>query len=101
MKVPARTPDYYESGDKANKILAVESVRIFREVPDLEQLTVTVPRDGKDQTLVVTRTQIEQYYKISLADLAADPSSWRETFIQPYDNKKSRGDFVKKFVTEK
>lgn len=101
LKIPARAPDYYESGDKANKILAVESVRILREVPDLDRLKVTVPRDGKSQTLDVTRAQVEAFYKISLSDLAANPSSWRESFIQPYDNKQSRADFVKKFVTEK
>ncbi|MBH3411457.1 hypothetical protein [Pseudomonas putida] len=101
LKVPARSPDYYESGDKANKILAVESVRIFREVPDLERLKITIPRDGKAQTLDVTRAQVEKFYEISLSELAANPSSWRESFIQPHDNKQSRADFVQKFVTEK
>lgn len=101
MKIPARSPDYYESGDKANKILAVESVRIFREVPDLERLKITLPRDGKMQTLDVTRAQVEKYYEIDLSDLAADPSRWRESFIQPYDNKTSRAGFVEQFAKEK
>lgn len=47
LRVPARSPEYYELGAKANKILAVESVRISREVPDLERLKITIPRDGK------------------------------------------------------
>lgn len=101
LKVPERGPTYYETGDKANKIFAVDSVRVFRDVSKLERLIVTIPREGKVQTLDVTRSQVEQFYKISLADLAANPSSWREIFIQPFDNKKSRADFVKKFVTEK
>lgn len=101
LKVPERSPTYYESGDKANKVFAIDSVRVFRDVPRLERLMVTIPREGKVQTLDVTRAQVEQYYGISLSDLAANPSSWRETFIQPHDNKQSRADFVKKFVTEK
>lgn len=100
LKAPARNPDYYESGDKANKILAIESVRLFRDVPHLQHLKVTIPRDGKAQTLSVTRAQVEEYYGISLSELASNPSSWRESFIQQHDNKASRADFVKKFVTE-
>ncbi|MNZ53355.1 hypothetical protein D3C78_712300 [compost metagenome] len=101
LKVPERSPTFYESGDKANKVFAIDSVRVFRDVPKLERLVVTIPREDKVQTLDVTRAQIEQYYGISLTDLAANPSSWRESFIQSHDNKQSRADFVKKFVTEK
>lgn len=101
LKAPARSLDYYESGDKANKIFAVESVRIFREVPDLERLKITIPRNGKLQTLDVTRRQVEKYYGIHLSDLAANPSSWRESFIQLHDNKLSRAEFVEKFLTRK
>lgn len=100
LKVPERTPTYYESGDKANKVFAIDSVRVFRDVPKLERLVVTIPREDKVQTLDVTRTQVEQYYGISLSDLA-NPSNWRESFIQPHDTEQSRADFVKKFVTEK
>ncbi|MEK2611110.1 hypothetical protein WLF18_18550 [Pseudomonas shirazensis] len=101
LKVPERGPTYYETGDKAHKIFAIDSVRVFRDVPKLERLMVTIPREGKTQTLDVTRAQVEQYYKISLSDLAPHTSKWREEFIQRYDNKQSRADFVKKFVTEK
>lgn len=101
LKVPSRMPDYYESGDKANKVFAIDSVRVFRDVPKLNRLVVTIPREGKVQTLNVTRAQVEQHYDLRLTDLVANSSSWRESFIQPYDNKQSRADFVKKFVTEK
>ncbi|WJM53922.1 hypothetical protein QUC26_01705 [Pseudomonas asiatica] len=101
LKVPPRVPDYYESGDKANKVFAIESVRVFRDVPKLERLVVTIPREDKVQTLDVTRAQVEQYYGISLNQLATNPSSWRESFVKSHDNKQSRADFVKKFVTEK
>lgn len=99
LKIPARTPGYFESGDKANKVFAIESVRLFREVPSLDHLSVSMPRDGGSQTLGVSRAQIEQHYGINLADLR-DPSAWRQQFIQVYDNPQSRAEFVGKFVTE-
>lgn len=99
LKIPARSPGYFESGDKANKVFAIESVRIFREVPSLDRLSVSMPREGGSQTLNVSRGQIERYYGISLSDLR-DPSAWRQRFIQVYDNPKSRAEFVGKFVSE-
>lgn len=101
LKVPDRIPDYFEAGDKASKVFAIESVRIFREVPGLDRLTVTIPRQGKAQTLNVTRSQIEQYYGISLSTLKSEPGAWGEKFIQVYDNPESRSLFVEKFVTER
>lgn len=101
LRIPASSPDYFEAGDKARKVFAIESVRLFREVPGLERLSVTIPRQGKAQTLDVTRLQIEQYYGISLSSLKSVPGAWGEKFIQVYDNPESRGLFVKKFVTER
>lgn len=102
LQVPERFPTYYETGDKANKVLAIDSVRIFRDVPVLKRLIVTVPREGKrSQTLDVTRADVEQYYKIDLADLERHSSKWRERFIQQYDNKQARAEFVERFVIEK
>lgn len=101
FKVPDRHPDYFETGDKANKVFAIDSVRIFRDLPKLDRLIFTVPRESNVQTMDVTRSQIEQYYKISLSDLAPHTSKWREEFIQRYDNKRARAEFVERFVTEK
>lgn len=101
FKVPDRQPDYFEAGDKANKVFAIESVRLFRDLPGLDRLTVTIPRLHTTQTLNVSRSQIEQHYKISFAALQADPSAWRSQFIEANDNKESRAEFVQEFVTEK
>jgi hypothetical protein len=101
FKVPDRHPDYFETGDKANKVFAIDSVRIFRDLPKLNRLIFKVQREGFIQTLDVTRSQVEQHYELSLSDLAANPSNWREDFIQPFDNRKSRADFAERFVTQK
>lgn len=101
FNIPNRQPDYFENGDKANKVFAIDAVRIFRDLPTVNRLILKVPREGSVQTLDVTRTQVEQHYEISLSDLASNPSRWREGFIQPFDNKKSRADFAERFVTQK
>ncbi|MEB3437892.1 hypothetical protein U8291_12745 [Pseudomonas sp. A2] len=101
FKVPDRQPDYFETGDKANKVFAIESVRLFRDMPGLDHLTMTIPRSHTAQTLDVSRSQIEKHYEVSLSELKADPSAWREIFIQANDNRESRGEFVQEFVTQK
>ncbi|MCO7537637.1 hypothetical protein NJH24_23010 [Pseudomonas asiatica] len=101
FKVPDRQPDYFESGDKANKIFAIESVRLFRDMPDLGRLTITIPRSNTAQTLNVSRSQVEQHYGITLSTLKADPGAWREQFIQVNDNPEARAEFVQEFVTAK
>lgn len=101
LKVPDRHPEYFETGDKANKIFAIETVRIFRDVPNLQRLIVTVPREQGSQSIDVTRSQVEQYYAIKLADMEGNLDVWRKSFSGRYDNKKSRASFVEEFVTEK
>lgn len=99
FKVPERMPDYFESGDKANKVLAIESVRVFRDVPGLERLKLKVPKGATVQVLDVSREDVESYYKVSLSEIKSDPNAWRTKFIQNYDNKESRADFVERFAT--
>ena len=99
FKAPERMPDYFESGDKANKVLAIESVRVFRDVPGLERLKLKVPQGATERVLDVSRADVESYYKVSFSEMNSDPNVWRTKFIQNYDNKESRADFVDRFAT--
>lgn len=98
LKIPERMPDYFESGDKANKVFAIESARLFRDVPGLNRLTLQIPKAEGAQVLDISRADIEKYYGVDLAAMNGDPAAWRETFIQQHDTKGSRADFVKRFV---
>ncbi|WP_110972853.1 hypothetical protein [Pseudomonas huaxiensis] len=100
FKIPERMPDYFESGDKANKVFAIESARLFRDVPSLSRLTLRIPNDGTVRVLDISRSDIEKHYGVDLAAMNGDPAAWRETFIQQHDTKGSRADFVKRFVRE-
>ena len=45
FKDPPNMASYFRTGDKINKIFAIESARLFRDVPDLNSLTMTIPYD--------------------------------------------------------
>lgn len=99
FKVPERMPDYFESGDKGNKVLAIESGRLFRDVPSLKRLKLKIPNDGAIRVLDISRSDIEQYYGVDFGAMNGDPNAWRTDFIQRYDTKQSRAEFVKRFVS--
>lgn len=101
FQAPSRMPDYFDTGDKANKIFAIEAVRVFRDVPTLEYLTLNLPKAGWVQTLAISRSDLEQFYEISFSAMSNDPDIWRSQFIQRYDNKESRAEFVGRFVITK
>lgn len=100
FKAPERIPDYFDTGDKANKIFAIESARIFRDVEGLERLKLKAPKDGEMYILDISRTEIERHYGVKLADMRTDPNLWRSNFIPNHDNNKSRAVFFEKFVTK-
>lgn len=99
FRTPDRAPEYFETGDKVNKVFAIDSARVFRDVPGLERLTLRVPADGKRYTLSISRDDIEQYYGVDFAKMNGNLDAWRAEFAQNYDNKQSRAAFVEKFVT--
>jgi hypothetical protein len=91
--------DYFGSGDKINKVMAVESARLFREVPSLNRLKLTIPNEGRTYSLNITRSQIEAHYGLKFAGMGLE--MWRERFTTKFDTKPSRAAFAKKFVAVK
>lgn len=88
--------EYFGTGDKINKVMAIESARLFREVKELNDLRVTLPNDGKTYQMHVTREQMDDHYGMQLADLTID--NWRSDFLERYDTKEARAAFVAKYV---
>ncbi|MCP4112921.1 MAG: hypothetical protein GY749_46580 [Desulfobacteraceae bacterium] len=87
--------DYFGTGDKINKIFAIESVRLFRSMDWVSQLKLTIPLTGKKYILEITRKQAEKYYNINIPELK-DMRQW-DKFIQKHHNKESRKKFSAKF----
>lgn len=89
-------PDYFTSGDKMNKIFAIGSVRMFRDLPGLQELHLEIPDGGKTRTLHITRNDLIKHYGADPATFTGD--AWRNDFLRNYDNESSRVDFAKSWV---
>lgn len=91
--------DYFTTGDKTNKVLAIESARWFRDLPSLERLTLTVPAETGSITVELDRLTVERYYNVDFDELRADESldSWRAQISEPHNNKEPRAEFVRRF----
>lgn len=92
---------YMSTGDLINKTLHIEPIRILREFPNLNEVTMILPFQGKKYTINVKRKSIEQYYNVDLKAMHNDPSCdfklWQE-FLYKYDDKEERAKYVKQFV---
>ncbi|MCB0712120.1 MAG: hypothetical protein KDD67_07305 [Ignavibacteriae bacterium] len=90
--------DYYSTGDRTNKIIAIEAPRWLRDMPALQHLRLKVP-DGKGDfhEVQLDRDRVEQYLGGSLEVYRNDADKWREEFLSKYDNKESRAKFVETF----
>jgi hypothetical protein len=101
FKEPAMMPSYFRTGDKINKVFAIESARLFRDVVELNGLKMTIPLKEKTYTMSISREAIEKFYGLQFSSMKGNLDSWRSKFIQKYDTKESRGKFAAKFVKSK
>lgn len=93
-----QNPAYLGSYDKANSIHAIDSIKFFINLPDLKQLSLIVPLNGKTRTLTITAAELEAYYKISIDEIRSKPHFWKRNFLTPYDTVEERAKFVQHFV---
>lgn len=98
LKAPERMPDYFDSGDKAYKVFAIDSARIFVAAAGLERLTLRLPRAGQMYAMDISRADAEKYYGVNFSEMSGNRDAWRNDFAAKYDNKVSRSAFVEKFV---
>ncbi len=93
--VPAYA-DYFEIADEANKIIAITSVRWFRDLPALQHLLIEMPTPGGPRIYELDRTEVASYYNLSIRNLAKDPSekNWRDEFLAQWDREEKRKAFV-------
>lgn len=90
--------EYFTTGDKINKIFAIESVRLFRDVPELVILKITIPTHDKKYNLSVSDELLNSFYNININDLRQNPQNWKSYFLDNNDTKDKRRAFSLKFV---
>lgn len=101
LKGNASYPDYYSSGDKRNKLLAIEPIRWMVKLPGLEKVRLTIKADGRTSRVVMSRREVEDFVGSSLNSFSDGAGSindtWRTDFLTKYDNKESREQIVQQF----
>lgn len=98
LKMPSTMKDYFTTGDKANKVFAIDSCRMLRNNPDVQHITIRLPMPDGMRVLSVSRKEIEDYYGVNFSAMKDNMDLWRESFSYVYDNKESRQRFVNRFV---
>lgn len=109
LKERESAPGYYDTGDKVNKILAIESVRLFYKIPVLKKLDLSLNINSGNYYLIINKEEIEDFYAIDIEELREFYDTgelrigdkWRESFINLFDNKDNRMLFFEKFVNKK
>jgi len=92
------TPAYLGVADKANRIFAIDSLKLFINLPDMTELSLIVPLEGKIHTLKITPAELESYYKVSIALLTDKIGLWKDAILDKYDNPIEREKFAKQYV---
>ena len=97
--------EYLSTGDKQNKLLNVEAVRLFVKLPDIEFIIIRLTNDDIYE-LYISRHDVESHYDIRLGEYRHqyDDGSftindrWRNEFLPAYDNEDFRSQFVERYV---
>ncbi|OLO05093.1 hypothetical protein [Salinicola socius] len=92
---PKVLPDYFEAGDKVNKIFALESARLFRDMPTLKSLDMAILVEGEARAISLERGAVEDYYSVDFTQLS-DKRRW-QSFVADNDSNEMRQAFVDNF----
>lgn len=88
--------NYWSTGDAINKALMEEPLRLLREFPELQNVSMILPFQGKHYFTNVDRSTVEEYLKFKLASL--DKDAWIEKVSNKFFTKEERSKYIAKFV---
>lgn len=108
LREPQGIGDYYESGDKLNKLLAIEPIRMFYKIPNITEVEIIANLNMGSFHLVVTKSQAESFYSIDIDGMREyfdtgqlmPGDKWRTQFIQRFDEPSTRARFVQRFLVQ-
>jgi len=92
--------EYWGTGDAINKTLMEEPIRLLREFPALNTVTMTISYKSKIYNITADRKTIENYFNIDLNKIHDDKSLdlWRNEVVNKYFIKDVRKIYVDKFA---
>lgn len=94
--------DYFNTGDKIEKIFVGETVRLLRQFPNLKGVAVTLSLKQNTYFIDLSREEANNYLGLNIEDLSTEDGSWREQFVnKTLSDDTLRQDFFDKFVVVK
>ncbi|MFJ8528672.1 hypothetical protein [Bacillus sp. NPDC094106] len=92
--------EYWKTGDRIDKLFVIETTRLFKKNPVLQNLEVILPFEGKTYEASINKNELEKFLKVKM-DTLNEKTNWKE-FTDKYayglDNVE-RQKIFKHFVT--
>lgn len=86
---------YWDTGDAVKKSLIDGSVRLMRKNDFLNEVSINIPRKGKEYSITVNKKDLEQFLG---TDFESVKKNWNELFSNPYVyTKEGREKFFNRF----
>ena len=86
---------YWDTGDAIKKALNDGAVRLMRKLDFIEQVEITLPRNGKEYKIDVSKSDLENFTR---QDFESIKNNWDASFSDPYVyNEAGRNQFFSKF----
>lgn len=90
---------YFDTADAIDKLLVSEPVRLLRQFPSLEAVSMYLPYEGKTYSIKLKRQEVNEYLGFKVEKLSTSDGSWNEKFVDPivYDER-NREKFLDAFL---
>lgn len=69
--------EYWSTGDKIDKLFVIETTRLFKKNPVLENLEVILPFEGKTYEASINKKELEKVLKVKM-DTLNESTNWKE-----------------------
>lgn len=88
---------YFWTGDKINKILAIEPARILNKFPECDEVEINLPFNDKMNRVRIKRDLLNKYLGYKIEDLRLENRTWHDYFLNDTSTKINRLSLVKEF----
>lgn len=90
--------DYFDDPSQIEVMLLREPARIFKNIPQINEVELFIPLDGKYCHLRVSRNEMESFFKVDFNKLSQSDMAWIR-FVDKYCFKsKTRKNFIMRFT---
>lgn len=102
-KLTKKDYDDYLSDIKVDKLLTKNTAETLRRFPELDSVSLSVPKKGKEIILEVQRKELNEYIDKPIENLSSSDQTWQKHFLNVYVDgvqNLNRDKYIKKFMRE-